>query len=85
MVRLGDQVSDRLTGLTGTVTSRAEWLYGCVRVAVQPRELKDGQPVNEQWFDEERVEVTTAGVEQPKTAPATGGPQRDPARSDDPG
>ena len=78
MVRLGDQVSDRLTGLTGTVTSRAEWLYGCVRVAVQPRELKESQV-------EKRVEVTTAGVEQPKTAPATGGPQRDPARSDDPG
>ena len=55
MVKLGDQVKDRLTGFKGTAVARAEYLYGCVWVCVVPEELHDGKPVDDVWFDEERL------------------------------
>ena len=36
MAQLGDKVKDTITGFTGVVTGRSEWLFGCVRCAVQP-------------------------------------------------
>ena len=37
MIALGQQVIDPLTGFTGIVTCRSEYLHGCVRLCVQPR------------------------------------------------
>jgi hypothetical protein len=47
MVCLGDKVIDPLTGFCGIVTSRTEYLFGCVRVAVEPGETKDGKPMQQ--------------------------------------
>jgi hypothetical protein len=48
VVKLGDKVKDRVTGLTGIVIARTDWLNGCIRMTVQPQELKDGKPVDRQ-------------------------------------
>lgn len=40
MVNLGQVVRDRITGYSGVVIGRTDWLYGCVRYGVQSTELK---------------------------------------------
>lgn len=56
-IKLGSKVRDSITGFTGIATSRTEYLHGCVHVGVTPTELKDGKPIDPQWFDEQRVEL----------------------------
>ena len=57
MIKLGSKVRDTMTGLEGIAVVRAIWLWGCVRIGLQPYETKDGKPVEESWFDESRLEV----------------------------
>ena len=75
----GDKVRDTTTGFTGTVVGIADWISGCVRAAVQSGELHEGMPVEEQWFDVDRLEVQESKPRPPVTP--SGGPQRDPKRS----
>lgn len=86
---LGDKVRDRITGMTGIVVSRSEHLFGCERYWVEPQEVKDGKPVDGRWFDQDSLELVTAGVIQrtrvrvvEEVAPVqrkTGGPSNQPA------
>lgn len=52
MIALGSKVKDRITGVEGIVVGRTEWLNGCVRIIIQPQELKDGRPVDPCTIDE---------------------------------
>jgi hypothetical protein len=55
-MKLGSRAKDRITGFSGIVVARTDWLYGCTRYAVQSEELdKDGAPVEAQWFDEQSL------------------------------
>lgn len=82
-IQLGMRVKDQVTGFEGIASARTEYLYGCIRIAVQSTELKDGKPVDAQWFDEAQLSEV-----QKEIAPAittTGGsgiipPARDPQR-----
>ncbi len=82
MVKLGSKARDIYTGLEGVAVGRTEWLYGCTRIGIEPIELKDGKPIDIQWFDEQRVEVINE--ECPKVSDDNtaikGGPQADPTR-----
>jgi hypothetical protein len=66
-IKLGKRVTHALSGFTGVVIARTDWLYGCVRFGVQPEGLHEGKPIDAQWFDE--AELTRA----PKSK---GGPPR---------
>ena len=79
-IKLGSKVRDNLTGFTGIATGRSEFQYGCARVLIEPQELKDGKPVEGQWFDEQRVELVQqkAPVVSAASSAKTGGPQNDP-------
>jgi len=69
---LGDEVVDTITGFEGIVKARTQWLHNCNVYTVQPRELKDGKPVESSGFDEPQLKL-----KQPKKVPAsrkTGGP-----------
>lgn len=55
--RLGDRVRDRITGLVGIATGRAEYLYGVDQVLVVPALIRDGVPASGTWFDVGRCEV----------------------------
>ena len=57
-IALGDKVKDRITGYTGIVVARTDWLYGCTRFSVQSSELKDGKPIEAEWFDEKALDET---------------------------
>lgn len=77
-MKLGDTVKDTVTDFTGTVVSRHEYLNGCVRLSVQPRELKDGKPIESQGFDIEQLQLVKAA--EPRAVVPSGGPHNDPPR-----
>jgi hypothetical protein len=56
----GDHVKDKISGAEGIVTCRSEWQYGCVRLTIQPREQKEGKPVDPFVIDEAQAEVLKA-------------------------
>lgn len=77
-IKIGDKVKDRVTGLTGIVVARTDWLNGCVRMVVQPQELKDHKPVEASSFDIEELILLEADALAPKPAErATNGPMPD--------
>lgn len=83
VIKLGDKVKDKITGFTGILVGRTEWLNGCIRFGVQSEKLnKDGEPIEPEWFDEERVELVgkkKRRVVRPEPEPEPrGGPMPDP-------
>lgn len=80
-LELGTKVKDKVTGLTGIITTRTEFLHGCVRVGVQPQELKDGKPVDPVSFDEPQLEVLAEPADFGQHATAE--PRPDPRRHGD--
>ncbi len=85
-IRCGQSVLDTLSGLEGVVVARTEWLYGCIRLAVQPSGSKDGKPYEPFWVDEPQVKVVETPLwqepeqeEDSETFPArVFGPRQDP-------
>jgi len=67
MIRLGNKVKDNITGFAGIAVARAEYLNGCISVQVQSIKLKDGLPIEAEWFDEQRLTDTSGAT--------AGGPQ----------
>lgn len=57
MIELGSIVKDKITRFTGIAMSSTTWLFGCVRIHVEPQELHDGKPIAMQVFDEQRLEI----------------------------
>lgn len=61
-VRLGTKVKDSITGFEGIAVQRIEYLYGCVRIGVEPLVDKDGKAAECCYFDEQRLDPTSAAV-----------------------
>lgn len=85
-IKLGSLVKDNISGFTGIVTARTEWLFGCARCGVEATEIKDGKLIDAQWFDEQRLDV----LEERKieisihSSATVGGDKKDPMRNKDP-
>ena len=79
-LKLGSFVRDKISGFTGITTSRSEFLYGCVRCQVTPKELHEGKPVEAQWFDEDQLEVVPQAKGEPGNPGSRRGGPRDDAR-----
>ncbi len=75
MINLGDKVKDTISGFTGIVTCRHEYLNGCARLSVQPPVNKDGTLPEERTFDEPQLEVKK-GRAVKEGQKLTGGPER---------
>lgn len=54
---LGLRVEDKVTGLTGVVTSVGFDLYGCIQAVVNPGLDKDGKSRESMWFDINRLKI----------------------------
>lgn len=84
VLKLGNKARDTITGIEGIVVMRAEYLYGCVRVALQPTgTTNDGKPHDELFVDEQRAVLVadTAPQVSPDSTPGIpGGPQTYPMR-----
>lgn len=52
---LGLRATDKISGFTGTITSRVEYLTGCDRYYVQPKASKEGTFVEGAYFDEAQL------------------------------
>lgn len=75
---LGRRYKDNITGFEGTAVSRTEYLYGCVRVAL---EGLDGNKPYVEWFDEQRL-IDVVTEEPVETTATTGGPHPTPPSRD---
>ena len=53
----GWKVKDIITGFKGVVIGRTDWLYSCSRIGVRSAELVKGKPIEDQWFDEQQLEI----------------------------
>jgi len=95
-INLGDRVRDRISGIVGIAIARTEWLYGCVRISIQPEKAekdKPNKPAENFTVDEPQCEVLKAaaltpqpfwrveGNAEPRRA---AGPQPRPERQPDP-
>lgn len=90
-VELGDLVKDYITGFEGIAIGITDWLYGCKRLTIQPRGVRNGndkfeqgKPLEAQTFDIDGVEIIEKSAvptshRQPKRS--TGGPRPDPLRT----
>lgn len=84
-IKVGALVKDRVTGFTGIAVCRSEWLNGCIRITVQPRELKDGKPIETHGFDVEELIVLDAdAMNQKPEQRRTGGPMPNATRPIEP-
>jgi hypothetical protein len=84
-INLGDTVRDTISGFTGIVIARCEWLYGCVRISVQPTSLdKDGKVQDHVTFDEQQLVVVTASQQkESESTSGPGGPREEVSRGND--
>lgn len=78
-IALGDTARDVVTGFEGVVVAITTWLNGCVRLALQPRALKDGKPIESQSFDVEQLELVEK-CDAVMPTKKTGGPMPEPQR-----
>lgn len=56
-IKLGDVVRDKISGFSGIVVCKTEWLYGCIRYGVAPKELYEGKRIEADYFDEPQLEL----------------------------
>ena len=56
-IELGDKVKDVISGFTGIVIAKSEFLHGCIRCGISPQELHDGGTIDTHWFDEPQLEL----------------------------
>ena len=73
-IEIGQKVKDKLTGFTGLVTGRCEYITGCTQLLVQPPVKADGDFVESRWLDEDRGVVVDA--EKVSLAVSNAGPDK---------
>ena len=61
LVPLGYEVEDVVSGLTGIAIARTDWLYGCIRICIQPPAM-DGKLPGTVSFDEPQLKIISKGV-----------------------
>ncbi len=81
-IKMGSTVKDKVTGFTGIVTARCEFISGCLQYCVLPKSGKDGKYPDHQYFDEERLIVVKKPLVMARRS--TGGPQPSPVRETGP-
>jgi hypothetical protein len=57
---LGLKAKDKISGVSGVITSVAFDLYGCVQVIIKPQKADEkGEPYQGSWFDINRLQITS--------------------------
>ena len=55
MISLGAEAKDLITGFSGIVTGRVQYITGCNQLLINPGVDKDGKLQESQWIDEQRM------------------------------
>jgi hypothetical protein len=64
---LGIEVKEIVTGFTGIIMGRSQYLTGCNQYGLLSRQLsKENTPEKWVWFDENRLQATGEKIELPK-------------------
>ena len=71
----GQKARDIVTGFTGTITARVEYLNGCIQYCLSPQTDKNGNMAKDEYLDEGQIEILPEPKKEVK-AKSTGGPQR---------
>jgi len=62
-IQLGQEGKDIVTGFSGIVMAKAQYLTGCNQVLLTPQSLdKEGKRRDGEWFDEQRITATSKKV-----------------------
>lgn len=62
-LNLGDRAKDSISGFMGIITSRHEYLHGCVQLGLTPEKLdKDGNLKDGKVFDEAQIDLVEPGA-----------------------
>ena len=69
---LGSVLEEDITGFTGVVVSRTQWLSNCNTYGLKSKKLKYGIPQDLVYFDEPRLKIVEERIYQESRA--TGGP-----------
>ena len=72
MIKLGEKVKDKVSGIIGVAVSRIEYLNGCIQYGVQPKFKKDEDEIKTWNIDEEQLESVKKKILKIKKTP-TGG------------
>lgn len=77
-IRIADIAKDSITGFEGVVYAKTEWYNGCIKFLIQPKEMKDGKPIEPEWFDAEQLIKVDEGVRSysERVREPTGGPDK---------
>lgn len=59
---LGLEVKDRITGFSGILVGRIQYMFGCNQYGIAPKTLEEGKMRDTCYFDEGRIEVTGQGL-----------------------
>lgn len=54
---LGHKAVDKITGLKGIITAKAEFLHGPVRLELTPLKMHEGKPAEAIWLDDTRLKI----------------------------
>ena len=54
---MGKSAKDKITGFTGIITGRSEYINGCVHIMLEAKVKLGMKPVHA-WFDEDRIVLT---------------------------
>ena len=63
--KLGTRVKDQVTDFEGTITSRIEYLNGCLQYCVEPKVGKDGKKEKYEYIDEGQLIFIEGPAEKP--------------------
>ncbi len=54
---LGDEVEDMITGFSGIIVCRCQWIYNCNTYGLMNKILNDGKPRDREYFDEPQLKL----------------------------
>ena len=62
MEHLGKKVRDKITGMTGVITSKVIYLNGCIQYGVTPayKDSHNGKYPESTWLDQGQLEILPA-------------------------
>jgi len=59
---LGKQARDKVSGFTGIITARVNFLTGCDRYCLKPKIMADGRSIESEYVDEGRIVIIDDGL-----------------------
>jgi len=82
MIELGQKGKDKITGFTGILTSRQQYITGCDQYTLTPGMNEDKELMEQYSFDEDRIKIIGRGIlpKDVSNEKNPGGPHR-PSRS----